>query len=527
MNLNSITKPSWQNQGFLDSVQALNMEVLRYPGGTTSQYWDWKNGTVWPISYWQNRTFQSHQNLAQFPSTPHTLADYKVAIDSLNAEPLFVLNVLSDTLESQMDFLRYADNIGLEVKYIELGNEIYFEVPDFVNRYPTPTDYANEMVVWIDSIQTEFTNAKIAVIGASENPLTPNGGNSPARIKHWNDAVFSIIPTGVDVTFHRYYGHGNGGNLVDVNRTFANAMAELQKEESFTVDSLTKGRKAWWTEYNLTDNLSGNHSVATSWLHGLFTSLLHLKKLENPKNEMLIMHQITGKEPFGAIGSYFTPIDTLNNPITPLGKAIGLISMAEQNTTDATSLDFSVNPAITSNGAVFSSLLGWRFEGSQVDNLIILNVSSQQFNVDLSALSGQAFSVKQITSSNLTALDPESNHIQVANGQYSNSLMIEPYSLAMVDMRNVVLSTEGILDAEEGISVYPNPAKTELSIQFKTPFDGFVRLFATNGKPVLTRRIEDVKSELIQVGTIESGIYFLSISSISGVTVNKKILIEK
>ena len=37
-NLNSGTKPTWKNQDFLNKVRSLNTEILRYPGGTISQY---------------------------------------------------------------------------------------------------------------------------------------------------------------------------------------------------------------------------------------------------------------------------------------------------------------------------------------------------------------------------------------------------------------------------------------------------------------------------------------------------------
>lgn len=527
INLNSLTKPTWKNSFFLDSVQALNPHILRYPGGTTSQYWDWRNGKVWPISNWQNGIFKNHQNLALLPAVPHKLEDYKIAIDSLDAEPLFVLNVLSDTMESQLNFLHHADNIGLEIKWIELGNEMYFSKTDFVNRFPTPSDYANEMLVWIDSIQADFPNAKIAVIGVSENPFTPNGDSSPSRVKDWNDAVFSIIPTNIDITFHRYYSHGNGGNTVDINKTFASAVIGYQEEESFTVDSLSLGRKAWWTEYNLTDNLNGNHRVATSWLHGLFTSLLHLKKLENPNNEMLLIHQITGKEPFGALDSYFSSVDTLNNYITPLGKAISLLNKAEQNTTKATKLDFSTNPTITSNGNAFSSLWGWRFQSIDRDNIIILNTSSQQFDLNLKAFSYQTYNFRQITSTHLTTLDPKSNNIQITNGTSPNNLLIEPYSLTMVDLNNIVLNTKEIWNAEHSMVIFTNPAQTELTIQFENLFSGFLKLFSLEGKLITSKRIENKKNEFIPINDVANGIYFLNIFSLEGKAIAKKILIEK
>jgi hypothetical protein len=50
--LNYLTKPTWTNQSFIDSVKTLNLEIIRYPGGTESQYFDWQTGRSVPSSLW-------------------------------------------------------------------------------------------------------------------------------------------------------------------------------------------------------------------------------------------------------------------------------------------------------------------------------------------------------------------------------------------------------------------------------------------------------------------------------------------
>lgn len=325
-----------------------------------------------------------------------------------------------------MDFLRYADSIGLEVKWIELGNEIFLPETDFVNRYPEPKDYGEEMVIWVDSIRQVFPDANISIIGGSSNPLTPSGGEMPERVKKWNAEVFPLLPADVDVTFHRYYWHGNSSSSpINVASTFARAFKLWEEEKSYTIDELPPNTSAWWTEYNLTDALNGNHQVATSWLHGLFTGILHLKKLEVPENLMILTHQIAGKEPFGALDSYFINGDTLTNNITPMGYAISLIHKAGINTGTATQINFTTNPIQTVDDENYPSLLAWRFEGSASDKLILLNISDQEFEVDLSPVYSMFF-YNQATSSDLTALDPTSENIIFTSGVTQNTLVINP-----------------------------------------------------------------------------------------------------
>ncbi len=517
-NLNSLTKPSWQNESFTDSVRALHPTVIRYPGGTTSQYWDWKNGKVWPLSYWQNGTFQNHQNLGQATSVPHKLEDFKMAIDMLEAEPLFVLNVLSDDLESQMDFLRHANQIGLSVNWIELGNEMYFLEQDFINRYPLPEDYANEMLVWIDSIQSEFPDARIAAIGASESPFTPSGDNTPARIQFWNDAMLDILPDGINLTFHRYYRHGNNASGVEIGRTLAHAFSGYRDEEKYTVDSLPQGRNAWWTEYNLTDNLTGNHMVATSWLHGLFTGILHLNKLSNPKNEMIIMHQITGKEPFGALDSYFIDGDTIQNHITPLGKAMGLIHQAEYNATLAHPLQFSTNPNQSWNATDYPSLMGWAFQGDDIQQFIILNCSPQAFDLNVSEVSDENFHYEQIHSSAPTSLDPTSNHIVSIQGNTTGSIMSPAYSLTLIDLNPTITSLDNTQMSGIEYTIYPNPSHSDLNLDFKKIFNGNISIIDLNGQLLYHETLSDKNSHSIHIHHFPRGHHFVKIKNTAGVS---------
>jgi|GEM_PF-2610569 len=106
--------------------------------------------------------------------TPHTLEDFKQAADYLGSTPIFVLNILSDNLQSQLEMLRQAHHIDLPVQYIELGNELYFSTADFQNRYPTAGDYARAMNTWNDSLTVQFPDAGIAVAGVKVNDTEDN-----------------------------------------------------------------------------------------------------------------------------------------------------------------------------------------------------------------------------------------------------------------------------------------------------------------------------------------------------------------
>jgi len=163
-----------------------------------------------------------------------------------------------------------------------------------------------------------------------------------------------------------------------------------------------------------------------------------LEKLSNEKNRVIIMHQLTGKEPFGALDSYFVNGDTLSNVITPLGKAMTFIHKAEAQTENATQLNFSNNPMQTWNTISYPSLIGWRFQGADTDKLLVLNCSPEVFELNIASFFDKYFSYEQLSSIDLTRLDPTSEALQLTKGSTSSKLSSVPYSLTVVDLNNTV-----------------------------------------------------------------------------------------
>jgi len=86
-----------------------------------------------------------------------------------------------------------------------------------------------------------------------------------------------------------------------------------------------------------------------------------------------------------------------------------------------------------------------------------------------------------------------------------------------------VLNTEDFL-AEDNITVFPNPASSEITIVLDQPLEGDIRLFDITGKLVVFEK--DIfldASHKIDLSSLESGTYFLRINTAIG-TVTKKIL---
>lgn len=518
-NSNALTMPSINNQSFVDSVRKLEVPVFRYPGGTNSQYWDWQNGKSLPPSAWVNNggTLQNYAYLGTTPMVPLPLAEFKRLIDSLGAKPLYVLNVLSRNLSDQMNMLRAAQNIGLEVELVELGNEMYFQDADFVNRFYTAGVYAREMNIWTDSIKAQFPNSKVAIIGTTEMPTMPNGNPMPARIRYWNDSIFTFYNYNDAITLHNYFRHNNTAQTPNPTQVLSSAFSEWQVGKQYSVDSINNGMDIWFTEYNMNDDLN-NYRVATSWLHGLFTSAIHLQLLESSKIGMIINHQITGAASYASLDSYTSFGDTLTNRLTAEGNAMRLLHKAYKNMDFADKLTFSSNPTITYNSFNYPSLVGWTFFNNDKKNIIVLNVSNSAFIFNASSFTNGSFDYETITSNNLTQTNVTTSNLSISKGTSTN-VNIPAYSLTLLE-ENLLLSINQTKTDNLLFKLYPNPANTSVTIELKNSFPVEICILNLHGQIILKRHIAENKT-LLDISDLPSGIYIIQ------TTQNNTILTKK
>jgi hypothetical protein len=88
--------------------------VFRYPTGTGSGYWDWRRGCV--------------TGDASCGKVNNSVAALSAYVSATGVEPVIVVNMLTDTLASQLEFLAAVAAAGVPVTRVELGNEYYLQV---------------------------------------------------------------------------------------------------------------------------------------------------------------------------------------------------------------------------------------------------------------------------------------------------------------------------------------------------------------------------------------------------------------
>ncbi|HEY9809166.1 MAG TPA: hypothetical protein V6D13_07470 [Halomicronema sp.] len=434
-NVNSVRIESWQDKDLVKNVSLLNPRMLRLPGGEVANYWDWQRGGLiedtsnLPGGLPQFLRYQARKN------TSSKLEDFKTALDSTGTSSLFVLNMLTSDLKSQIQMLEKAKKIGIPVEYIELGNEFYFNIKNYNTVFPTPRSYAQTANQWITAIKQKFPDVKTAVVGAI--PIPQRSG----RLQNWNKAILSpVLQNAEAITLHLYWENGlnSSSSTPFINEEIPIVLGEpfrnwqsLQTDPNF---QNIQNKKIWITEYNLRETKPDNHNqeqpkVAGTWAHGLYSAAMSMVFLEDSRIELICNHLLAGHPHFAAvINKKAQGIPTSFN-LSAAGSALSLLGDATEEMTSAQKINFSEKYLLKGkNNFEYSSLYGWVFSNAKSQKGIILNLSPQPLKIDVSPLFTQPMNYEQISGNPLSS-NVNADILMDNKGAVSGTLSLPPYSI--------------------------------------------------------------------------------------------------
>ncbi|WP_067820717.1 hypothetical protein [Nocardia inohanensis] len=271
----------WHDPAFLDRLAAVGPRLLRVQGGTTSQWIDWRTGRF------VERSGSSFAT-ANDGRPPLTLEDWAFAVRRIGATPIFDLNVATSTLAEQIAQLHAAERLGMPVRYLELGNEIWMPMSPYTELYPTGADYARVMNDWIVVLRKEFPQARIGV-PAADDAL---GSALGERYRTWNQGLFDTIRGADAAVFHPYW-------IVDPVRADISSTAAggtvAWTELSRALPKVPAAMSIWITEYNQmgregTPPLTMLPALQQTWAVALGVAAFTLRALCDPKVEMAVLH---------------------------------------------------------------------------------------------------------------------------------------------------------------------------------------------------------------------------------------------
>jgi hypothetical protein len=243
------------NEAMYKNIQLLKPKMLRYPGGTVSHSWNWKEGII------EKRS----------STKVHPIIEIKKLVDYTNADFVFVLDIVNKTLTDQIEMLTEIQKLGVKIRYIELGNELYAKEDNYKQVFPTGKDYATKVNSWLPTLKQKFPKAKIAALLLGRKVKESND-----RMYNWNAQVVENTMKNIDAyTYHIY---------INENDTFAKEKANFTE---VVQKANTKNKALWITEY-------GNKQERSKSTY--YTDLMALADFVEhfPNVTIALNHQIVG-----------------------------------------------------------------------------------------------------------------------------------------------------------------------------------------------------------------------------------------
>ena len=425
------------NPTLLRAAAALHPMVLRYPGGTLANYWNWRTGWFIRHDLPSRLRWTKHRT-----HVPYTLSRFKTIVNATGASPVFDLNLLTSKLSDQLSMLHQARNLGLPVRYVELGNEFYLSKAGYKAHFPTPQSYAHRAWRWATAIHHAFPRARIAAVGFWHVP-----GQRPApRAAQWNTGLGHLA--GVQaITMHDY---ASPARLIPramlQGRLDTSAIPLLLGLPFQAVRGLDESRyelpaslvqlPIWVTEYNLGPLRLDGHphpdAIDALWVHGLYNATLGLLLAQTPHVQMALVHALIGSPMFCVLQSA-PPYQR-----SASGYTLSLLYRAAKEAISLQTLSFAPEPMAhpvpfvrLGKMPAYPTLIGAVFQSPRGQRAVLINLSSRPRTLDMGKLLGGAFHYRERYAP--AQMTVAANQIPTTRSENATtSFVLKPYAIALL-----------------------------------------------------------------------------------------------
>ncbi len=290
----------YEDPAFAAPVKALGPHLLRFPGGTVANYYNWRTGQLDIHPAGPGREVRNlFARVAETSKSNHPKGvfwdDFHRFAEAVDAEVVMLPNI--ETSSPQNEAARFADMAakGTTPQRIELGNEFYLALlmdPDTLKVFPDfPTSMAR-MKAHLDAIRPHLRrDAKVAVQSASarfHHPASrPPDDPRTIREQHWDD---QLRPEGwFDAVTVHLYPSASGVVGVEAVRDMAGNLGLIYPAmiaraddgyERTLADTAARmpGKEIWLTEWGGYDRNATFGDVRMeftgAWLHQITRALL-------------------------------------------------------------------------------------------------------------------------------------------------------------------------------------------------------------------------------------------------------------
>ena len=451
--------PSWVDSVFNDSVATMYPDVLAYPPSPDS--WDWQNGWFYPQSVLDTCCLDTivldwgQLNATVIDITPET---FQTALNQIGAEGLYCLNMISSSMDTQLNNLHSAKANGVHLERIRLGDEMGKTGNELsISHFPTAEDYATTCAIYIDSIRDILPNTKIAVSAGNF------GGNYNPRAEFWNEALYNMTNKADAFRWSAFFYLKDADTVFTTKQLLAYPFDQIPTYERVrgfqdTVSNLQDYEL--WVGYGITDNTS-DRRYANRWSLVLMFSASHQIFLQNKLVEDISMFNV------GGIFKNWDALDTQNNfrkRATGVFASIWNKAKLNKNRTTKIETPITLTDTVTyyNNNNVprdigYPKLFGWRFENDSTfeASVILTNISEDTLIISVDNFLVGNVSWEKWHSDSLFDLIDSINYIHLLRDTGLTNIILFPYSIN-VATGNVCnqLAYNSVVSICEGDSIF-------------------------------------------------------------------------
>ena len=258
---------------FIRNVKSLKPQLLRYPGGTITHSWNWREGKM------------TKKDQITFVNP---IKNITATVKKTSVDVVFVLDIIHSSLDDQIKMLKASK---LPVKYIELGNEIY--AGEYKKQLPTGKDYAQLVNKWTPKLRQNFPKAKLSVTLLGR---TPQG----TRLKSWNELVHAHVK---DVDAYTYHIYVKGTSVAERLKEYESVLLAPQDKE------------IWVTEYGIKNEDKLNSTAQKKYIK----QLDELRRYIELHSQIALCHILITRDEIPVSDNY-SAIKAGGQELNPVGK---------------------------------------------------------------------------------------------------------------------------------------------------------------------------------------------------------------
>ncbi len=290
------------DESFRSKVSILNPAMLRFPGGTIANFYHPSGkGYGFRKADIKTRAGGIDTNINNLldeqdalNDTANFLGKFIPFAKKLDAEVIYVANILNGEISETIQALQRIQASGLTVRLIELGNEFYLNA--YKDLVPDANAYVKKAKPFAEALRQKFPEIKLSVPAeAKTNHVSGKTSDWDLTLSGFN--FYDAVSIHVYPDFKNCSSGKNSMNLNCYNEEVNQFLFRQYPDYLKRTSKLFNGKPLLITEWNIA---KPNRIFGNTMLHGIYTASFLLENMnlnsQNSAVQMMCFHNLASKE---------------------------------------------------------------------------------------------------------------------------------------------------------------------------------------------------------------------------------------